>query len=78
MQEEAHLRDAAGPFPVRTMSSTPAMMSWGSSSTIPAGPTLGQTSTHLPHFVQVSSDATGQSRLEGEIISFSRRSCCFC
>jgi hypothetical protein len=44
------------------------MMSWGSSSTIPAGPTLGQTSTHLPHFVQVSSDATGQSRLEGEII----------
>src|ERR1039458_6145258 len=55
MQDAAHLRDASGPRPVRTMSSTPLMTSFGFASLMTAGPTLGQTSTHLPHFVQASS-----------------------
>src|SRR5438874_11532507 len=54
VQEDAHVCDAFGPAPVRTMSSTPAMTSCGPAS-IPAGLTLGHTSTHLPHVVQASS-----------------------
>src|SRR5258705_3773245 len=55
MQDAAHLRDASGPSPLRTMSSTPLMMSPELVSAMPAGFTLGQTSTHLPHRVQASS-----------------------
>src|ERR1700742_5241450 len=54
-QEAAHCRDASGPSPDLRMSSTPLMMSFGAASATPAGATLGQTSTHLPHRVQASS-----------------------
>jgi hypothetical protein len=55
MQEVAQRREASGPSPWRTMSSTPLMTSAGLASARPAGFTLGQTSTHLPHRVQASS-----------------------
>jgi hypothetical protein len=71
MQDAAHLRDASGPSPVRTMSSTPLMMSSGVASAIPAGLTLGQTSTHLPHRVQVSSmSSTRPPRAVSKEMSF--------
>src|SRR5712691_5833129 len=55
MQELAHWRDASGPFPDPTISMMPVMTLAGLASAIPAGPTLGHTSTHLPHRVQASS-----------------------
>src|SRR5689334_1202688 len=55
MQEEAHLREASGPSPERTRSITPEMTATGDASAMSAGPTLGQASTHLPHFTQASS-----------------------
>src|SRR5271169_4745986 len=61
MQDAAHLREASGPWPVRTISSTPLMTSFGFASLMPAGLTLGQTSTHLPHFVQASSMRSARS-----------------
>src|SRR5215468_5472933 len=54
-QELAHLRDASGPLPVRTMSSTPAIAACGSVSAIPAAVVIGQASKHLPQRVQASS-----------------------
>jgi hypothetical protein len=51
----AQAREASGPSPVRTMSRTPAMTAPGSALAMPAGSTLGQTSTHLPHCVQAAS-----------------------
>src|SRR5882724_7018294 len=54
MQAAAHLRDASGPSPVRTRSMIPLMMSPALTPAIPAGFTLGQTSTHLPQRVQAS------------------------
>src|SRR5258706_9295839 len=61
MQDAAHWRDASGPSPVRTRSSTPLMMSSDRVSEMPAGFTLGQTSTHLPHRVQASSMSSTRS-----------------
>src|SRR5271155_1465042 len=61
MQDAAHLRDASGPWPLRTRSSTPPMTSSGLVPEIPAGLTLGQTSTHLPHRVQASSMSSTRS-----------------
>src|SRR5258707_8579236 len=55
MQDAAHLRELSGPAPARPISSTPLMMSSELAPAIPAGVTLGQTSTHLPHRVQASS-----------------------
>jgi hypothetical protein len=55
MQAAAHLRDASGPSPLRTRSSTPLMISSELAPVMPAGFTLGQASTHLPHRVQASS-----------------------
>src|SRR5215475_12722030 len=55
MQDCAHLRDASGPLPLRTSSMMPPMTSSDFVSEMPAGSTLGQTSTHLPHRVQASS-----------------------
>src|SRR5579871_5211399 len=55
MQEDAHFRDASGPSPERTISSTPEMTATGEASVTSAGPTLGQTSTHLPQVTQASS-----------------------
>ena len=46
----------SGPSPVRRMSMTPSMTSFGSALT-PAGPVTGQTSTHLPQRVQASTIA---------------------
>src|SRR5260221_14300223 len=61
MQDAAHLRDASGPSPVRTRSSTPLMMSSDRVSEMPAGFTPGQTSAHLPHRVQASSMSSTRS-----------------
>jgi hypothetical protein len=55
VQEEAHFREAVGPSPVRTRSMMPVMTSVGDASAMPAGATLVQASTHLPHRVQASS-----------------------
>src|ERR1700730_7881528 len=76
MQDDAHWREALGPSPVRAMSSTPVMMSCGFTSAIPAGPTRGQTSTHLPHFVQASSERSTRSHraLSKEMSSIRRSS----
>jgi hypothetical protein len=57
-QALAHLRDASGPSPVRTMSSTPAIAACGSASATPAALVIGQASKHLPHWVQASSMAS--------------------
>jgi hypothetical protein len=47
------------------------MMSFGFASLMPAGLTLGQTSTHLPHFVQASSMwSTRSLRAVSKEISF--------
>src|SRR5215471_11844388 len=60
MQALAHLRAAAFPSPVRTISITPPMTAAGflssSAVTLPA-PVTGQTSTHLPQRVQASAIA---------------------
>jgi hypothetical protein len=70
MQDAAHLRDASGPSPLRMMSSTPLMMSCELTSVMPAGFTLGQTSTHLPHRVQASSmSATRSPRADSKEMS---------
>src|SRR4051794_39433915 len=53
-QEFAHLREVAGPSPLRRMSMTPAITARGSASAIPAAPVIGQASKHLPHCVQAS------------------------
>src|SRR5229473_51470 len=55
IQDAAHLRDASGPAPLRKISSTPLIMSSELAPAMPAGFTLGQTSTHLPHRMQASS-----------------------
>src|SRR5262245_59304530 len=55
MQEVAHLREASGPSPLRTISRTPAITSCGLTLAMPAGWTLGQMSMHLPHLTQASS-----------------------
>src|SRR5438128_6399549 len=52
-QAFAHLRDASGPSPVRTISMIPSITARGSAAT-PPGPVTGQTSTHLPQRVQAS------------------------
>src|SRR5215467_13093309 len=54
-QALAHLREASGPSPLRTTSSTPAIAALGSASATPAAPVIGQASKHLPHLVQASS-----------------------
>jgi hypothetical protein len=54
-QALAHWREVCGPAPVRTMSSTPAIVAGGSASAMPAAPVIGQASKHLPHLVQASS-----------------------
>src|SRR5262245_57375734 len=61
MQDCAHLREASGPWPVRTSSMMPPIVSSGFASAMPAGLTLGQTSTHLPHRVQASSISSTRS-----------------
>src|SRR5882757_4862318 len=53
--ELAHLREASGPSPVRTISSTPAIVACGSASAMPAAAVIGQASKHLPHLVQAES-----------------------
>jgi hypothetical protein len=55
VQDAAHLRDASPPAPLRMISIIPVMTSTGFASAMPAGSTLGQTSTHLPHRMQASS-----------------------
>src|SRR5262245_40432414 len=57
-QALAHLREASGPSPERTMSSTPAIVACGSAPATPAAPVIGQASKHLPHLVQASSMAS--------------------
>ena len=59
-QALAHLRDASGPSPVRTMSMMPEITARGSAVT-PPGPVTGQTSTHLPQRVQASAIASTRS-----------------
>src|SRR5262245_30141371 len=61
VQEAAHLREASGPSPVRTMSRTPAITSGGLASPMPAGCALRQTPTHLPHLVQAPSICSTRS-----------------
>src|SRR6185437_7575777 len=56
-QPFAQAFEAAGPSPVRTISSTPEITSCGEAAPTPAGSVTGQISTHLPHFVQASSIA---------------------
>jgi hypothetical protein len=71
MQAAAHLRDASGPLPVRTSSRMPPITSSGFVSEMPAGFTLGQASTHLPHRVQASSIfSTRSPRAVSKGISF--------
>jgi hypothetical protein len=55
MQDAAHRRDTSGASPPRNKSITPDMTATGDASLRPAGATLGQASTHLPHLVQASS-----------------------
>src|ERR1700721_2487422 len=70
MQDAAHLREVSGPSPVRTMSRIPPMMSVELECETPAGLTLGQTSTHLPHLVQASSiSSTRASRAVSKVMS---------
>ncbi len=54
-QPFAQACEAAGPSPMRTISSTPEMTLSGEAAPTPAGPVTGQISTHLPHLVQASS-----------------------
>jgi hypothetical protein len=59
-------------MPLRTSSITPLMISLGLASTMPAGFTLGQTSTHLPHRVQASSmSSTRSPKTVSKELSFS-------
>jgi hypothetical protein len=67
-QAFAHLRDASGPSPVRTMSMMPSMTARGSALT-PPGPVTGQTSTHLPQRVQAS--AMAATRAESAVSNVS-------
>src|ERR1700754_1665950 len=70
MQDAAHLREFSGPSPVRTMSRIPPMMSVEFECETPAGLTLGQTSTHLPHLVQASSiSSTRAAKAVSKVIS---------
>ena len=55
MQALAQVRAASGPLPDRAISMMPEMTATGSAAAIPAGATVGQTSTHLPQRVQASS-----------------------
>src|SRR5215471_14135931 len=55
MHDDAHLMEASGPAPARATSRIPPTISLGFESEIPAGRTLGHTSTHLPHFVHAPS-----------------------
>src|ERR1043166_5456694 len=57
-QELAHLRAAAGPLPVRKMSSTPVMTAIGSASATPAASVTGHASTHFPQRTQASTMAS--------------------
>src|SRR4029077_13538686 len=54
-QPLAQARDAIGPSPVRTISSTPEITLSGVASPTPAGFAIGQTSTHLPQRVEGAS-----------------------
>src|SRR5262245_816627 len=56
-QPLAHLRAASLPSPRRRMSTTPASTARGSASATPAASVIGQTSKHLPHWVQASAIA---------------------
>src|SRR5581483_10243999 len=64
-QDFAHFcavaRAASGPSPNRRISSTPEITAFGSSCATPAGPVIGQTSTHLPHLVQASTIAEARA-----------------
>jgi hypothetical protein len=72
--ELAHVRDASGPSPVRTMSITPLMTSAGAASPRPAGATLGHTSTHLPQRVQASSMSSMRAdRAVSKLVAFMGR-----
>jgi hypothetical protein len=53
-QPFAQANDASGPSPKRRISSTPPITLAGLASPTPAGPVMGQISTHLPHCVQAS------------------------
>src|SRR5947209_18843349 len=55
VQDDAHLREASGPAPVRTIPIMPVVTSRGFASAIPAGSMLGHASTHLPQRTQASS-----------------------
>src|SRR5438876_10833571 len=69
-QELAHLREASGPSPIRTMSRTPAIVACGSASAMPAAPVIGQASKHLPHLVQASSiSSTREARAVSKVWS---------
>src|SRR5207248_1730466 len=69
-QELAHWREASGPSPVRTMSSTPAIVACGSASAMPAASVIGQASKHFPHFVQASSiSSTREARAVSKVWS---------
>ncbi len=54
-QPFAQAVEACGPSPKRTISNTPDITAFGVASPTPAGPVIGQISTHLPHLVQASS-----------------------
>src|SRR5881396_3606215 len=74
-QELAHLRAAAGPSPMRTMSRTPAIVPRGSASAMPAAAVIGQPSKHLPHLVQASSiSSTRLARAVSNVCSIGPRS----
>src|SRR5215813_9513559 len=60
-QALAHLREASGPSPVRTMSSTPAIAACGSASAMPAADVIGQASKHLPHLVQAETISSARA-----------------
>ena len=54
VQISAQRRAVAGPSPVRIRSMTPDATASASDTSSPAGPGIGQTRTHSPHFVQAS------------------------
>src|SRR2546429_406573 len=60
-QELAHLRDASGPSPVCTRSSTPAIAACGSASAMPAALVIGHASKHLPHLVQLEAISSARA-----------------
>src|SRR5262245_38285796 len=66
----AQVREASGPSPSRTISSTPAITASGFACLLPAGSTLGQLSTHLPHLLQASSmSPTRPLRADSKLLS---------